>query len=168
MRTATTIFLLSAAIIVADDREPIGSTTSWVAKTNDNRVTFHFHNYSSGSNWVVNAGPLPINLPHTFKDPDSGIVYYVESDGRHVTAINPEGKILWSRDPFADAKLDFYRTKTPRIVSIGRLENDKSHNWIRKVMASKGTTNFICITFNSTQFGCLDVENGHFILLGQD
>ena len=42
---------------------------------------------------------MPIALPHTYRDPDSGIIFYVETDGRHVSAINPDGKILWSRDP---------------------------------------------------------------------
>jgi hypothetical protein len=57
------------------------------------------HNNTSGSNWTVNGGLVPIALPHTYRDPDSGIIFYVETDGRHVSAINPDGKILWSRDP---------------------------------------------------------------------
>jgi hypothetical protein len=42
---------------------------------------------------------VPITLPGTYRDVDSGIIFYVESDGRHVSAISSEGKILWSREP---------------------------------------------------------------------
>lgn len=57
--------------------------------------------------------------PQVFKDPTSGTLLYVETDGRHVAAISGDGKLLWNRDPFKDARLPFYRTEKPQIVYIG-------------------------------------------------
>lgn len=162
MRITTTVFLLLAVAAVADEREPKGSTTSWSVTTNNSNIVFHFHNSTSGSNWIVNGGPPPIALPHTYKDADSGILFYVESDGQHVTAIKPDGKILWSREPFGDAHLDFYRTKTPRIVYIERI--DEAHNWMLKGKSGK----YIGIRFNSSQSGILDVKTGDFTFMGQN
>lgn len=136
--------------VIADDREPIGSRTSWTAVTNNNQIAFHLHNDTSGSNWTVNGGPVPITLPYAYRDADSGIVFYVESDGRHVSAISPEGKLLWSRDPFAEAHLAFYRTRAPRIVFIGRYKGN------------------LAISFNSTQSGNLDIKTGDFTFTGQN
>jgi hypothetical protein len=154
---------------LARKREPIGSTTYCVATTNDdNQITLHYHNNTSGSNWVVNGGPVPISLPHKYKDPDSGIVFEVESDGRHVVATDANGKMLWRRDPFADAHLELYRTTSPKIVYIRNLrKDDEPHQWIRKTMEERGVTNFICINFNSSQSGCLDIRSGDFTFLGQ-
>jgi hypothetical protein len=165
MKTLTMILLLSAVAAFADEREPVGSRTSWSATTNNNQIVFQVHNDTSGSNWTVNSGPVPITLPHTYKDVDSGIVFYVESDGRHVTAIAPDSRILWSRDPFADAHLQPYRTHTPLIVYIGKIDvADESHNW----MLRGRTGRYIAISFNSSQFGIIDIKTGDFTFMGQD
>src|SRR5690349_22281876 len=57
--------------------------------------------------------------PQVCRDPTTGTLLYVESDGRHVAAISRDGKLLWNRDPFKDAHLPFYRTEKPQIVYIG-------------------------------------------------
>ena len=41
--------------------------------------------------------------PQVYKDPISGTLLYIESDGRHVAAISAQGKLLWNKDPFKDA-----------------------------------------------------------------
>ena len=155
---------------IATNQEPKGSTTSWSVTTNsDNQIIFHFHNNTSGSNWITYGGPVPISLPHTFIETNSGMSFLVESDGRHIVASSADEKILWRKDPFADAHLEFYRTENPKIVYISSLsKNDEPHQWIRKAMESRGITNFVCINFNSSQFGCLDTKTGDFTFLGQN
>ena len=95
----------------------------------------------------------------TFKDKDSGLLFYVESDGRHVAAINADGKIVWIRDPFNDAKLPPYRLAHPQIVEIGEplpwmIEGRKGH--------------FVRVNFNSSQTLILDVASGDPTWMGQD
>ena len=89
--------------------------------------------------------------PLTFLDTHSHVLYYVESDGRHVTAIANDGKLFWHRNPFVDAKLEPYRYTKPMIRSI----------------SSPGGSR-IAITFDSSQFGSLDSKTGDFTFGGQD
>ena len=105
----------------------------------------------------------PFHGPQAYKDAGSGVIFYVESDGRHVAAIGPDGKVLWNRDPFSDARLEFYRTKTPRIVYIGKTSPRNEAYW-----ATNGIPKVIGIAYNSSQFGELDVRTGDFKFHGQD
>jgi hypothetical protein len=50
--------------------------------------------------------PFTAHQPYLMNDPRSGLMLYVESDGRHVSAITRQGKILWHRNVFDDPKLE--------------------------------------------------------------
>lgn len=109
--------------------------------------------------------PRPFRGAQVYKEKESGVVFYVESDSRHVAAIDPRGKLLWNRDPFVDAKLKPYRNQHPVIVLIGPpVEWMLKGPWIEKSKA----TRFVRINFDSSQFGILNAETGDFIFLGQD
>ncbi len=102
--------------------------------------------------------------PLIYKSAKSGTLFYVESDGRHVSAIDPGGKIIWCRDPFADAGLKPYRVGKPLIVGIG-----PPNDWMIKAVASRGKNGeLILINFNSSQAGVLDAGSGDFTFMGQD
>lgn len=47
--------------------------------------------------------------PKALVHPTTHVVYYLESDGRTVSAIAPDGKVLWHRDPLRDAGIGPYR-----------------------------------------------------------
>ena len=104
---------------------------------------------------------VPFPGPATYTDPITRTLFYVESDGRHVAAISKDGKLLWNRDPFAEAHAPFYRTEKPQIVFIGPAS--KSDPFIQRSRES-----FVAIRFNNSQFGVLKIGNGDFILQGQD
>jgi len=110
-----------------------------------------------GSNGPVSRFPGP----QSYRDSATGITYYVESDGLHVAAISKEGKILWVRDPFHDAKLSDYRTHKPQIVFIG-----KGSWWTNGVR--RRDVPAISIQFNSSQFGAMKMSDGEFQLQGQN
>jgi hypothetical protein len=101
-----------------------------------------------------------ISGPQVYKDPKSGTLLYVETDGRHVAAISVDGKLLWIRDPFKDAHIPFYRTKTPQIVYIGPIPTEDT--------VSVPHDRFVSIRFNSSQFGYLSIISGEFRFEGQD
>ena len=114
--------------------------------------------------------------PLTFRDPRSQVTFYVESDGRHLAAIDSQGKILWVRNPFEDSKLCPYRTPRPIIYKIEEadspLEAGAPGNeiWLsafrkRGMDPSHG---FIRIHFDSSQFGLVDKSNGAFLMEGQN
>jgi len=120
---------------------------------------------------TANAGEMRtyLNKASTFKgpiayaDPKLKTVFYVESDGRHVSAISFDGQILWTRNPFVDAKLEPYRVAEPKIVRIGPSGGLGPSGWKPD---PKGT--YISVTFNSTQFGIINTANGDFADGGRD
>src|SRR4029077_17936043 len=57
--------------------------------------------------------------PSANLEAQSGIIIYVESDGRHLSAISREGKLLWARNPFVENNMCPYRSAHPFIVWIG-------------------------------------------------
>lgn len=103
----------------------------------------------------------PFQGPQVYKDPNSGTLFYVETDGRHVAAISGDGKLLWCREPFKDAHLAFYRTEKPQIVYIGSAPTGVHP-------PGEQSSTFVSITFNSSQSGLLRISNGDFEFLGQD
>src|SRR6185437_8879935 len=64
----------------------------------------------------VPLGPGQPGKPLAYRDKQTGVLLYVESDGRHLAAISPQGELLWVRDPFVDKNLCPYRTARPTIV----------------------------------------------------
>lgn len=87
-----------------------------------------------------------------YKDATSNVIVYVETDGRHVVGIGPDGRMLWRKDPFVDAGLQPYRMARPTISYVGPTR-------------APGRAG---IRFTSSQFGELDLATGTFSFLGQD
>ena len=129
-------------------------------------VVFFVIVVTSTSSWA--QGPLvaaskgsPGPWPLIYRDESTKITVRVEADGRHLYATDSRGKFLWRRNPFEDANLEPYRYKYPRIVWLGALSKFQEDRF-------QGRGRFASISFNSTQFGAINIENGEFIFLGQD
>jgi hypothetical protein len=103
-----------------------------------------------------------------FKDPRTAIALYVESDGRHVAAINAQGALLWVSNPFEDSKLCPYRTPRPVIRDIEAYDVLSAYRDSFKTMGANPVHKFVKIAFDSSQFGLLDEANGHFYPMGQN
>jgi hypothetical protein len=106
--------------------------------------------------------------PLTFRDPRTQLTLYVESDGRHLAAINSNGALLWVRNPFDEYKLCPYRSPHP-VIHVIETANILSVYWeyFRK-RGMEPKHQFIKITFDSSQFGLVDEANGDFFLEGQN
>jgi hypothetical protein len=107
----------------------------------------------------VSAAPVRDGYPAAvtgliYKDAAANVIIYVETDGRHVVAISPDGKILWRKDPFVDAGLEPYRQPRPTINFVGSCRPD-----VGKIF---------CISFTSSQAGTMDIATGKFTFEGQD
>jgi hypothetical protein len=159
---AGALSLLGLAIIVPLSIWKSRPNVTFSVTTNSNRITLIVHDSRSGSNSLVDGGPLPIDLPYEYTNTNSGAILRVEKDGRHIKAIGLEGRILWSSDPFADSHLAFYRTRAPRIVYIGEASQSSQEYWGRK------GKEVVALVFNSSQFGVIDVATGEFMFEGQD
>jgi hypothetical protein len=95
--------------------------------------------------------------PIRVTDKVTGIVYEVQSDRRTITATKPDGTLIWKFDPFVDSKLEPYRMKHPFIVYFGSSKNQSN-------VKETGPA----ISFNSSQFGVIELGPGKFHWGGQD
>lgn len=110
-----------------------------------------------------------IAKPLTFKDPRTQITFYVESDGRHLAAIDTEGKLLWVHNPFEEDKAQCeYRTPHPIIVEIEIFEKPESLKFFEGGPTIDINHKFIMLYFDSSQFGIVDEETGKYVWLGQN
>jgi len=82
---------------------------------------------------------LPYRGPVAYSDKRLQRVFYVESDGLHLSCIGFDGKVMWTRVPFVDAKLEPYRMEKPRIVFIGQ-----PLPWMVRGKKGIGTFSSIC------------------------
>jgi hypothetical protein len=139
-------------------------------------------------------GPaLPPQPPWTYRDPTSGDTFYVESDGRHLAAVDKNGKLLWVRNPFVDSGMCPYRSAHPYIGWMGpvwgyphadnapfdSIRDAKTNEAVakeldleiergRKARQPKSGARFIGLWFNSSQQGYVDISNGDFYEMGQN
>jgi hypothetical protein len=131
--------------------------------------------YFMQSGFLYFGGTVPPHPPTTYRDAESGITFYVESDGRHVAAVDANGKLLWVRNPFVDRNMCPYRLAHPYIASIGDFgsPNADANALIVKEMNSEiargakfdrpnDGDRFIGLRFNTSQSGFIDIRNGYF------
>src|SRR5207245_9645770 len=66
--------------------------------------------------WVPAGAPAPKVKTMIFQDEKSGRLFYFESDGQHVAAIDKDGKILWHKNPVEEGKLMADRKKGNKVL----------------------------------------------------
>jgi hypothetical protein len=106
--------------------------------------------------------------PMSYKDPETLITFYVESDGRHVAAIDADGKLLWVRNPWEDSPVFCqYRTPRPVVDSLKKTELPGDPSYLKSRGANLEHT-FLELQFDSSQYGLLDESTGNFFPEGQN
>jgi len=111
-------------------------------------------------------GPGRTGKPIAYLDKLTDILLYVETDGRHLAAVNPKGELLWVRDPFVDGNLCPYRSSRPIMVYVGPTSWSGDETSAAKLF--KVTSHVVEIRFDSSQFGVVDINNGDFYFAGQN
>jgi hypothetical protein len=106
--------------------------------------------------------------PLAFKDPRTSISFYVESDGRHLAAIDAVGKLLWVRNPFEDTHLCPRGNPRPSITSISSVEIPLLKAEKMRAVGKDPSHEFLEIKFDSSLFGVVDETNGDFQMWGQN
>lgn len=117
---------------------------------NDPKISTNFPYCAPACVWSNNDSESITPIIH--KDSKTGTYFYVESDGRHITAFSSEGTLLWRKNPFEDANLWPYRVSKPIIVSVEDFPE----------------SNILLIRYNSSQFGSLNKATGKFTFGGQN
>ena len=109
--------------------------------------------------------------PLAYKDPRTSITFYVESDGRHLSAIDKNGKLLWVKNPFEDSAGCPYRTARPVIRSIETTElTDKAIAEAARLpqLHIDPHDKYLWVRFDSSQMGYLNERTGYFSFMGQN
>jgi len=106
--------------------------------------------------------------PLAFIDPRTSITFYVESDGRHLSAINEKAILLWLHNPFEEAGECEYRSPHPVITKMEIFENTEALNSSLRTHPLNLKHKFISIEFDSSQFGIIDEATGEYFPLGQN
>jgi hypothetical protein len=91
----------------------------------------------AGEGWGCLSKPalIPKHGPFLLNDPRSGLVLYVESDGRHMAAISRDGKLVWHRDVFSDPRLPRYFPPPPPLFGEPMI-SDKT--WLERMHSYVG------------------------------
>ncbi len=123
--------------------------------------------------WVMGAANADELMPwdpsrarsFTFLDPRTSITFYVESDGKHVAAIDAQGRLLWVRSPLKER--DPSETRIPVIDGIEVAEPPPPQyvKWLQR-LGFMADHPHIRITFALRMFGIMDEKTGDFILEG--
>lgn len=120
----------------------------------------------AGPCWA--PGPAMPPKPLSYRDPRTNILFYVESDGRHLAAFGPAGRLLWVRNPFEDGKLCHYRNKRPVIASIETVERGVMELSRQANSHINPRDRYLRIVFDSSQFGWVNERTGDFTFMGQN
>jgi hypothetical protein len=114
------------------------------------------------------GSPPPQVEPMVYRDQATGIVFYFERDGQHVSAIDPNGDLLWTVNPTqGDFTMKFQRDGQQfghPIIDVVGPAPDRQFWHLPK---GKGNDDYISIVFWKA-FGLLDKTTGEFVFLGSD
>jgi hypothetical protein len=103
----------------------------------------------------------------TYKDPRTLITFYVESDGRHIAAIDADGKLLWVRNPNNESRTNSPENQAGVIVRITQHPPPTSDFAAYLERHNFGADDKLLeITFASNFFGVLNERTGDFVLIG--
>jgi hypothetical protein len=117
---------------------------------------------------------LEINLPGQFvpkvlRDSRTGMIFYLESDRHHLSAISRAGKLIWQIDTWV-----MFRSKTEQLRASGLvdfIDFCKSDYYVKVFLKPKqhlSDEDFLTVHFNSDAFGLINKSNGEFVFEGQD
>jgi hypothetical protein len=110
----------------------------------------------------------PTVKPMVLRDDTSGVLFYFESDGQHITAIGRDGRILWHRNPVEEAGLKGI-AKDGKAIWPAIHYAGPPQDWMIKAMQAQGKTGaYIAISLNTKDFGLVDRQNGAFTFMGRD
>ena len=176
-------FLFATALAATPDR--LNSRKGWIKVLIPSNCTQMFY----GPTVAIDGKPYNEQRPDyilwnpasakamAYRDPRTSRTFYVESDARHVAAIDSQGKLLWIRNPFDDAKLCPYRTPRPIIVSLEAItfSPDADNGALPPGVRYRGWAHnlnlehkFLEIRFDSSQTGLLDESTGDFAFRQQN
>lgn len=141
--------------------EPV-VTVSTATPTPDNTVR-----RKSYATFPIGTQPPQVE-PMVYRDPATGIVFYFERDGQHVSAIDATGKLLWNINPtVGQHTMKFQRDGNQFGYPIIDVVGPAPDRQFWHLPKGKSKDDYISIGFWKA-FGLLDKTTGDFVTLGSD
>lgn len=128
-----------------------------------------YGNIIYGSNWNIKKGKSV-----TLYDFATQTKFVLDSTRTVISAFDKKGKLKWKTNPYKDKKIPEYRTNNPIIVnfSIRLTENyyrKRSNQFTTEISNYFYTRKIlISISYNNSQFGTIDLQDGYYYFMGQD
>jgi hypothetical protein len=104
----------------------------------------------------------------SYKDARTSITIRVDSDGRHLSATDAQGKFLWARNPWEESHFCPYRTLRPVVFALTNTEMSDQRRATLQLRGANVAHSFVDLTFDSSQYGVLDESTGDFFPEGQN
>jgi hypothetical protein len=99
-------------------------------------------------------------------DKDAGIVFYFETDGRHVTALRRDGSVIWHRDIVqATARISITPDKRGRVITFAGPAPSETVERLRQ--AGKDGP-YILVGFNEAEMGLVNKMTGEYLTQRND
>jgi hypothetical protein len=125
---------------------------------------------------------LPYQGPVAYADKTLQTIFYAESDGHHVSAIGFDGKVLWTRDLYAETEKAVRGASKDNPAGDSEVERifreERSRRKIVSInrgtapnpSAKSGDRNklYLSIDFSSADFCIIDAATGNPVLWGRD
>src|SRR3954447_12630177 len=119
-------------------------------------------------NYAITDGPLPPSKdgesprqadgPLTFRAEGSNVLVYVESDRRHLAAVDINGKVLWHKDVTQELNTKSLRDRPARINYVG-----KPLDWMLKLIPGGGSAaDYFGIALSTKEFGLINLRTGKY------
>jgi len=105
------------------------------------------------------------DAPISYKDAGSGIIVYVETDRRHVAAIDPDGMILWHR--IVESDFVFVRPDRRSLIHSLSKPREKDIAYMRS-LGKPGDYVGVEMTANRGEWGLLNIRTGAYSPLERD
>jgi hypothetical protein len=109
--------------------------------------------------------PISSTLPDgtaLLVDQDTHVRFYLESDGRHLAAITPAGKLLWNVDLTTQSGLE--RTHSGPVV-VETFAFSDAHNWYEKFGPPKA---YLRVMFNTLTQAVVNKRDGRLTFVESD
>jgi len=102
--------------------------------------------------------------PLAFRAEGSNILVYVESDRRHLAAVDINGKLLWHKDVTQEVRIKSLRDRPARVNHVG-----KPLDWMLKLIPGGGSAaDYFGIALSTKEFGLINSRTGKYKAMGSD
>jgi hypothetical protein len=101
-------------------------------------------------------------------DKDAGIVFYFETDGRHVTALRRDGSVIWHRDLVESAAEKGFSKGEKKLWPVVDFAGPPDAPSVQRLREIGNQGDYITVGFNTGEVGLVNKLTGEYHFRGKD